>query len=113
MKFVFLFLVMFSLSCGDDDKKDDSSSPPLQPSPAEVAFTDLKPLVVKSCGGGSCHTSGNSRDKVIVSSQNFLGSKSCAYVVALKMPKPASAQAGAMTDDERKEITDYCSEHRG
>lgn len=114
--FLFLSFVLFSFSCGDDDDNSSSpppSKPPPSSTPAEVSFTRVKPVLAKSCGGGSCHTSGNSRDRVIVSSRNFLGSKACTLVRNLKMPKPGSPQAGAITDAERKRITDYCAAHKG
>jgi hypothetical protein len=115
MKILFLLssmLLLFYVGCGGGDSNDESPPPASNASPADAAFELINPVTIKRCGGSSCHTSGSPRDQIVVSAKNFLGSRACSLVANYKMPKPGSAQAGAMTSAERGQIADFCYAYR-
>lgn len=112
----FLFM---TIACGS---KDSASTPGPSPQPqpipgpdggsaAEFAST-IKPILAKSCAGGSCHTSGAARDNIIKTDVNFLKSKAGQEIQAGEMPPPGSAQASSISGTDKSTLLAFIAKYK-
>jgi hypothetical protein len=118
----FLLILSFlalTMACGSKDSASTPGpSPQPQPTPnpnsgsaAEFAST-VKPILAKSCAGGSCHTSGAARDNIIKTDVNFLKSKAGQEIQEGEMPPPGSAQASAISGSDKSALLAFIAKYK-
>ena len=110
---VSLVLAALAIACGGYDDDDDDYKEPQPASALEADFqANVKPVLDRSCGGSSCHTSGTARDGLIKSGSALISSRAEGLVAANAMPKPGSAQAEQFSAGDKQTVLGFIVKYK-